>query len=326
MRGKIILAVDIGGTTCKLGIFDETLTRLAKWSIKTDTSDPTGVVLLKKIHEAFREQCEVLNYNIEDAVGMGIGVPGPVSFEAGIVHGAINLNWSDDVNVVRLMQSFVECPVVVDNDANIAALGEKFLGAGQNEANIVAITLGTGVGGGIIANHQIIHGHNGSGAELGHIRVDHDQRFSCNCGKSGCIETVASATGIVNLALFYYPKLALQSMVLPYIEKGTLTAKEIFDAAKVGDSFCLFIVEKAARYIAYLASILSVTTNPKYIILGGGVSEAGDILIENVKEAYHQLTFKPAQKDTHIVRAALGNEAGIVGAAGLIKTYILNKE
>ncbi|PWZ98421.1 glucokinase, partial [Staphylococcus pseudintermedius] len=266
------------------------------------------------------------HYDMNEVVGMGIGVPGPVKFESGVVNGAVNLNWPQPVNVSEIMQQFVSFPVYVDNDANVAALGEKHNGAGKDADDVVAITLGTGLGGGIIANGEIVHGHNGSGAELGHFRVDHDQRFKCNCGKSGCIETVASATGVMNLVYFYYPKLTFKSSILPLIKEHKVTAKAVFDAAKAGDQFCIFITERVAQYVAYLASIISVTTNPKYIILGGGMSDAGDILIENIKTEYYHLAFTPSQQGTEIVRAELGNDAGIVGAAGLIKTYIIEKE
>ena len=259
-------------------------------------------------------------------LGVGIGVPGPVNFETGIVHGAVNLYWHGDVNVREIFQQFVDCPVYVDNDANVAALGEKHKGAGQGADDVVAITLGTGLGGGIISNGEIVHGHNGSGAEIGHFRVDHDQRFKCNCGKSGCIETVASATGVVNLVNFYYPKLTFKSSILQLIKDNKVTAKAVFDAAKAGDQFCIFITERVANYIAYLCSIVSVTSNPKYIVLGGGMSTAGLILIENIKTEYHNLTFSPAQEGTEIVQAQLGNDAGITGAAGLIYTYIIEKE
>ncbi|HDK5691085.1 TPA: ROK family glucokinase, partial [Staphylococcus pseudintermedius] len=301
-------------------------TQLSKWSIETDISDPTGEVLLKQIYDAFVHEMERNHYDMNEVVGMGIGVPGPVKFESGVVNGAVNLNWPQPVNVSEIMQQFVSFPVYVDNDANVAALGEKHNGAGKDADDVVAITLGTGLGGGIIANGEIVHGHNGSGAELGHFRVDHDQRFKCNCGKSGCIETVASATGVMNLVYFYYPKLTFKSSILPLIKEHKVTAKAVFDAAKAGDQFCIFITERVAQYVAYLASIISVTTNPKYIILGGGMSDAGDILIENIKTEYYHLAFTPSQQGTEIVRAELGNDAGIVGAAGLIKTYIIEKE
>ncbi|AVP37142.1 ROK family protein [Staphylococcus felis] len=326
MSKDLILAVDVGGTTCKLGIFNQSLEMIDKWSIDTDISDSTGKLILRQIYEAFVQKFETQDLNMKDVIGMGIGIPGPVDFETGTIHGAVNLNWPNKVNVINIMKTFVDFPVIVDNDANVAALGEKFNGAGKDADDVVAITLGTGLGGGIISNGKIVHGHNGSGAELGHFRVDHDQRFKCNCGKSGCIETVASATGVINLVNFYYPKLTFKSSILELIKNKTVTAKAVFDAAKAGDQFCIFITERVANYIAYLASIISVTTNPKYIILGGGMSDAGDILIENIKTEYRHLTFTPAQENTEIVRAELGNDAGMVGAAGLIKTYIIDKE
>ncbi|MBU0437803.1 MULTISPECIES: glucokinase [Staphylococcus] len=323
---KIILAADIGGTTCKLGIFDENLERISKWTIDTDTTDSTGYLLLKNIYDSFVQQVDDSEYTFSDVLGVGIGVPGPVDFESGVVHGAVNLYWSDNVDVRSIFKQFVDCPVYVDNDANVAALGEKHKGAGQGADDVVAITLGTGLGGGIISNGEIVHGHNGSGAEIGHFRVDHDQRFKCNCGKSGCIETVASATGVVNLVNFYYPKLTFKSSILQLIKDNKVSAKAVFDAAKAGDQFCIFITERVANYIAYLCSIISVTSNPKYIVLGGGMSTAGLILIENIKTEYHNLTFTPAQDETEIVQAQLGNDAGITGAAGLIYTYIIEKE
>lgn len=323
---KIILAADIGGTTCKLGIFDENLERISKWTIDTDTTDSTGYLLLKNIYDSFVQQVDDSEYTFSDVLGVGIGVPGPVDFESGVVHGAVNLYWSDNVDVRSIFKQFADCPVYVDNDANVAALGEKHKGAGQGADDVVAITLGTGLGGGIISNGEIVHGHNGSGAEIGHFRVDHDQRFKCNCGKSGCIETVASATGVVNLVNFYYPKLTFKSSILQLIKDNKVSAKAVFDAAKAGDQFCIFITERVANYIAYLCSIISVTSNPKYIVLGGGMSTAGLILIENIKTEYHNLTFTPAQDETEIVQAQLGNDAGITGAAGLIYTYIIEKE
>ncbi|MCU5746366.1 ROK family glucokinase [Staphylococcus sp. SQ8-PEA] len=322
---EIILAADIGGTTCKLGIFNSNLDQLHKWSIKTNTTDPTGYKLLEDIYLSFQEQLDHLDYTFDDVLGVGIGVPGPVDFKSGVVNGAVNLYWTGQVDVRRTFQNFIDCPIYVDNDANVAALGEKHKGAGNESEDVVAITLGTGLGGGIISNGEIVHGHQGSGAEIGHFRIDQDQRFDCNCGKSGCVETVASATGVLNLVYFYYPKLTFKSSILEKIKAHKVTAKDVFDAAKAGDQFCIFITEKVANYIAYVCSIISVTSNPEYIVLGGGMSTAGDILIENIKTEYYNLTFTPAQHDTKIVQAQLGNDAGITGAAGLIYTYVIER-
>ena len=284
------------------------------------------MLFVRNFFSAERHSVDGKLFAFSDVLGVGIGIPGPVNFETGEVNGAVNLYWKETVNVREIFQQFVDCPVYVDNDANVAALGEKHKGAGHGADDVVAITLGTGLGGGIISNGEIVHGHNGSGAEIGHFRVDHDQRFKCNCGKSGCIETVASATGVVNLVNFYYPKLTFKSSILQLIKDNEVTAKAVFDAAKAGDQFCIFITERVANYIAYLCSIISVTSNPKYIVLGGGMSTAGLILIENIKTEYHNLTFTPAQQGTEIVQAKLGNDAGITGAAGLIYTYIIEKE
>ncbi|MDU1729368.1 MAG: ROK family protein, partial [Staphylococcus epidermidis] len=147
----IILAADIGGTTCKLGIFDKDLEQLHKWSIDTDTSDHTGELLLKNIYDSFTEKVAEFKYDFNNVVGVGIGVPGPVDFDTGVVYGAVNLHWPGSVNVREIFKQYVNCPVYVDNDANVAALGEKHKGAGEGADDVVAITLGTGLGGGIIS-------------------------------------------------------------------------------------------------------------------------------------------------------------------------------
>nr|WP_263313173.1 ROK family glucokinase [Mammaliicoccus sp. Marseille-Q6498] len=318
-----ILSADIGGTTCKLGIFDESLNIVEKWEI---TTNKTGEGILENIYESFAGHLKRRNIDIDKVIGMGIGVPGPIDFENGVVNGAVNLNWTGNIEVRKHMQEYFNGPVYVDNDANVATLGEKFKGAGQNESDVVCITLGTGVGGGIVSNDELLHGHNGSAAEIGHFVVDQKKRFQCNCGMKGCLETVASATGVVNLVHHYYPNINLKSSIHDLISCKNVTAKDVFDAAKDGDEFSRFIIDKVAGYIAYAASVISVMSNPKYIIIGGGVSKAGDILINYIIKHYKKMTFRPAQEDTHIVVAKLGNEAGIIGAAGLIKTYVIEKE
>lgn len=318
-----ILSADIGGTTCKLGIFDEKLDIVEKWEIATNKA---GEGILENISDSFNVHLKKHDITLSDVLGMGIGVPGPIDFDNGIVHGAVNLNWTGKIEVRKIMQQYFDGPIYVDNDANVAALGEKFKGGGQNESDVVCITLGTGVGGGIVSNDELVHGHNGSGAEIGHFVVDHEKRFRCNCGMKGCLETVASATGVINLVHHYYSNMSVKSSIHDLITTKNVSAKDVFDAAKIGDEFSLFIIDKVANYIAYAASIMSVMSNPKYIIIGGGVSKAGDILIEYINEHYEKMTFKPAKEDTEIVVASLGNDAGIIGAAGLIKTYVIDKE
>lgn len=317
----IILAADIGGTTCKLGVLSEALDILHKWEIPTNTADG-GNRILHDIYESFKKNAGLKDYQLEDVKGIGLGVPGPVDFDKGTVNGAINLNWHGIKHVRDEFEKMTGKPVYIDNDANAATLGEKFKGAGQNEADVVCITLGTGVGGGIIANNEIVHGHNGSGGEIGHFKVDTKERFQCNCGRRGCLETVASATGVVNQTYYYYEELQFTTVLQEAIENRQVQAKMVFDAAKEGDEFANYIIRKVANHLAYAISVISVMTNPKYVIIGGGVSKAGQFLIQPIESAYEKMTFKPALEGTKIVTAELGNDAGIIGAAGLIKQYV----
>ncbi|RAI82427.1 ROK family protein [Macrococcoides goetzii] len=321
----IILAADIGGTTCKLGVLDETLEILHKWEIPTKTEN-NGESILKNVYDSFIVNAKHKNYNMEDVLGIGLGVPGPIDFKTGVVNGAINLNWHGKINIKEQFEKLSGLPVYVDNDANVATLGEKFKGAGQNEPDVICVTLGTGVGGGIISNNELVHGHNGSGGELGHFKVDIKERFQCNCGKKGCLETVASATGVVNLSYHYYAELQFQTVIEEAIKNRTLQAKMVFDAAKAGDEFATYVIKKVARNLAYALSVFSVVTNPKYIIIGGGVSKAGDFLIQHIEDVYREITFTPATQGTKIVTATLGNDAGIIGAAGLIKQYVKKEQ
>lgn len=320
----IILAADIGGTTCKLGVLDASLNILHKWEIPTKTEN-NGESILKNVYDSFVNNAMHKSYNMEQVIGVGLGVPGPIDFKNGIVNGAINLNWHGKINVKEQFEALSGLPVIVDNDANVATLGEKFKGAGQNEPDVICVTLGTGVGGGIISNNELVHGHNGSGGELGHFKVDFKERFQCNCGKKGCLETVASATGVVNLSYHYYAELQFQTTIEEAIKNRTLQAKMVFDAAKAGDEFATYVIKKVARNLAYALSVFSVVTNPKYIIIGGGVSKAGDFLIHHIEDIYREITFNPAVEGTKIVTATLGNDAGIIGAAGLIKQYIMKE-
>ncbi|TDL97891.1 ROK family glucokinase [Macrococcus brunensis] len=317
----IILAADVGGTTCKLGVLSEDLDILHKWEIPTHTEND-GDRILRDIYESFKKNASLKNYQLEDVKGIGLGVPGPVDFEKGTVNGAINLNWHGVKHVRDEFEKLSGKPVYIDNDANAATLGEKFKGAGQNEPDVVCITLGTGVGGGIIANNELVHGHNGSGGEIGHFKVDTKERFQCNCGRRGCLETVASATGVVNQTYYYYEELQFTTVLQEAIENKEVQAKMVFDAAKEGDEFATYIIRKVANHLAYAISVISVMTNPKYVIIGGGVSKAGQFLIQHIESVYKKMTFKPAIEGTKIVTAELGNDAGIIGAAGLIKQYV----
>lgn len=316
MNMKHILATDIGGTTCKMGVFTPELELLHKWEIQTDTSDE-GVRILENIHQSFRSE----GYSPEDTIGVGLGVPGPVDFNTGILNGAINLNWMHRKPIAAEFESLSSMKAIVDNDANVAALGEQFKGAGMGHKDVVMVTLGTGVGGGVVSNSLLIHGHGGAAGEIGHLLVDYDQRFQCNCGKKGCLETVASATGMKNLAMFYHHEHKGTRLDMA-IENGTVSAKMVVEAAQEGDALGLRVIDEVAQYIAIALSHISAVTNPKYFIIGGGVSRAGRILTERIEAHYRPITFPPAYENTEIVMAELGNDAGIYGAARLVKQYL----
>ncbi|WP_017548855.1 ROK family glucokinase [Salinicoccus carnicancri] len=318
---SVILAADIGGTSCKLGVFDEELNLIEKWEIPTDISEE-GSHILADVLDSFRSKEEILGFKVEECLGTGLGMPGPVDFEKGILNGCINLNIKGKRSIATIFSELSGSAAIVDNDANVAALGEQSKGAGHGHSEVVMITLGTGVGGGVISEGRLIHGTGGSGGEIGHITVDFDGRFQCNCGKKGCLETVASATGMVNLA-GYHSDDHENSVLIAAIKEGTLTSKAIVDAAMTGDPLAEFVVEEAARYLAVAMSSISVITNPGYFVFGGGVSRAGRYLTDKIKKYYDSLIFPPAADDVEIVMAELGNDAGMYGAARLVKQYLI---
>lgn len=316
----MILAADIGGTTCKLGIFDNSLKRILKWEIPTDTSRE-GSGILKMVHLSFTHKLDDMGLDYNDCKGVGIGVPGPVDFRKGTVNGAINLNWPAHKNIKEEFESLSGITTVVDNDANLATLGEQAFGAGRGCEDVVMLTLGTGVGGGIIAGHHLIHGAQGSAGETGHMKVAVGEGFRCNCGGTGCLETVASTLGLKNLALKYCSDFE-RSPLGPYIEDGTLKAVTVFENAKDGDPLSMLLVDKMSFYLGLGISNLAALTNPSRIIIGGGLSRAGEFLIGRVRDYFEEYTFPPAAEDTEIVQAELGNEAGIYGAAKIVSQYI----
>jgi len=315
----MILAADIGGTTCKLGIFDPSLKLIEKWQIPTDTTDEGGNIL-KDIHVSFKDKLRVHNLSYEDFTGAGIGVPGPVDFEAGVVNGAINLNWYAHKDIKKDFEVLSGMPTIVDNDANLATLGEQAFGAGRNKKDVVMFTLGTGVGGGVIVNNLLVHGTGGSAGEIGHIKVAVEENLKCNCGGTGCLESVASTLGLKNMAYKYQNEFE-QSALDTMISSDSLNAKAIFENAEKQDPLSLYLVDKMTSYLAIGISNIAATLNPSRIILGGGLSQAGEFLLSRVLKQFRNFTFPPAVDSTEIVFASLGNDAGIYGAAKIVSQY-----
>ena len=246
-----------------------------------------------------------------------MGSPGTVDREAGTVIGAYNLNWKTLQPIKAQIESALGIPFALDNDANVAALGERWQGAGNNSPDVTFITLGTGVGGGIIADGHLIHGAAGAAGEIGHITVE-PEGFECTCGKKGCLETVASATGVVRLARQMAEEFAGESKLKYMIDDGQdVTSKVVFDEAIGGDAFALSVVDKVSFYLGLACGNIGNMLNPTDIVIGGGVSAAGEFLRSRVEANFNRFTFPQVQESTKIKLAELGNEAGVIGASSL---------
>ncbi|HEL1596171.1 TPA: ROK family glucokinase [Streptococcus suis] len=315
---KKIIGIDLGGTSVKLAILTTEGEIQEKWSIKTNILDD-GSHIVPDIIESIQRRFETHGLTKDDFLGVGMGSPGVVDSEAGTVIGAYNLNWKTLQLVKDQFESALGLPFFIDNDANVAALGEQWVGAGNNNPNVVFMTLGTGVGGGVIAAGNLIRGVKGAGGELGHITVDFDEPFACTCGKKGCLETVASATGIVNLSRRYADQYAGNAKLKQMIDDGQdVTAKDVFDLAKEGDDLALIVYRHFSEYLGVACANIAAVLNPAYIVLGGGVSAAGEFLLDGVRKVFAENSFPQIKESTQIVLATRGNDAGVLGAASLV--------
>lgn len=308
---KYAFGVDIGGTTVKIGLFDTEGNLLDAWEIKTRTEDD-GRHILDDIAGSMEKTLEIKGISKEDVIGAGMGVPGPVGAD-GTVFRCVNLGWNV-FNVEKVMSEKCGWKVKVGNDANVAALGEMWMGGGKGCRNIVMVTLGTGVGGGVIIDGKILAGAHGAAGEIGHIPVRDDEKLACGCGKHGCLEQYASATGIARLAKEYLAEHKTAS-VLRMAED--LTAKDVFDAAKQGDAATLEQVENFGKVLGKALASISCVADPEAFVIGGGVARAGQILIDAVQKYYRQYAFHAAG-NAEFRAAVLGNSAGIYGGVKMV--------
>lgn len=308
---KYGFGVDIGGTTIKMGFFETNGKLLDKWEIKTNTSNG-GADILSDIAKAIDNKLAQEGISKSEVQGVGVGVPGPVRSD-GIVNRCVNLGWGI-VNVAEELGTLTGLNVKVGNDANVAALGELWQGGAKGCKDAVMVTLGTGVGGGIIIDGKIVAGFHGAGGEIGHITVNPDEIEACNCGQYGCLEQYTSATGIVRMAK---RKLAKSDDDTTLRDFETLTAKDIFDEAKAGDEIAKELVDELGEILGATLSNLACVVNPETIVIGGGVSKAGAILVDTIQEHFKE-TAHYACRDTRFELATLGNDAGIYGCAALI--------
>lgn len=310
MKESVVFGIDVGGTTVKCGLFTDQGKLLEMWELPTRTENQ-GENILPDVAASVKDKIRQRNLEASKILGLGIGVPGPVNSK-GEVPTAVNLHWGYK-NVAGELEESLGMKVRVGNDANVAALGEMWMGGGKGTSNLILLTLGTGVGGGVIIDGKIIAGAHGAGGEVGHAAVEPAETEHCNCGNQGCLEQMASATGLVRLARKYLEASREDSV----LRGGELSAKSIFDAYKAGDPAAAAIVEQFAGYLGRTMAIFACVTDPEIFVLGGGVSKAGQPLVEAVEKYYRKHAF-PSCKDTPIVLAKLGNEAGIYGAARMV--------
>ncbi|HFE9511873.1 TPA: ROK family glucokinase [Streptococcus agalactiae] len=314
---KKLLGIDLGGTTIKFGILTLEGEVQEKWAIETNTLE-NGRHIVSDIVESLKHRLSLYGLTKDDFLGIGMGSPGAVDRTSKTVTGAFNLNWADTQEVGSVIEKEVGIPFFIDNDANVAALGERWVGAGANNPDVVFVTLGTGVGGGVIADGNLIHGVAGAGGEIGHMIVDPENGFMCTCGNKGCLETVASATGVVRVARQLAEQYEGSSAIKAAIDNGdTVISKDIFIAAEDGDKFANSVVERVSRYLGLAAANISNILNPDSVVIGGGVSAAGEFLRSRVEKYFVTFAFPQVKKSTKIKIAELGNDAGIIGAASL---------
>lgn len=320
---KRVIGIDLGGTTAKIGILNQNGEIEKKWELPTDISKD-GMLIIPNIITSIKEVLKTDKLEASDFLGIGMGTPGTVNRTNGTVIGAYNLNWKTEQLIREQVESSTGIPFFLDNDANVAALGEQWKGAGNNEKNVSFITLGTGVGGGLVSDGSLIHGAVDAAGEVGHITVE-PYGYECTCGKKGCLEQYASATGIVRLARDLTADHPEESELKILVENDeVIDAKRIFDSAKAGDTYANHVVDRFSFYLGLALGNIANILNPSTIVLGGGVSQAGDFLVERVRKVVEEFTFPTIRPITKIKIAELGNDAGMIGAASLVLNELNN--
>ena len=309
--GKYCFGIDVGGTSVKCGLFQTDGVLVEKWEIPT-RKENSGEAILPDIAKTILDKIAERKLDKEEIDGVGIGVPGPVN-ERGEVPCAVNLFWGFK-EVTKELTELTGLPSKAGNDANVAALGEAWKGAAAGAKNVILVTLGTGVGGGVIVGGKIVVGQFGAGGEIGHMKVSETETETCGCGKRGCLEQYASATGIVRLTK---QRLAADDAKTSLRSLPEVTAKDVFDAAKAGDAVAQELVEEVGRILGGALGSIAVVIDPEMFVIGGGVSRAGQILLDAVQKYFKERVFKSCQ-ETKFVLASLGNDAGMYGCAKMI--------
>lgn len=316
--GKYVVGIDLGGTNIKAGIVEETSGMvIVSESIKTNSD--------KGMEDTFERIALLVDKMLKDSEidkskvnGVGMGIPGPV-INGEIVTFFANFPWEKGLNIAKILEKNLNLPVKLGNDANVITLGEAWKGAAKGYKNVLGLTLGTGVGGGILIDGKILEGFRGAGAEVGHMKLVENGKL-CGCGQQGCWEAYASATAIVKETINRFDENKF-NLVWKNIDGNIklLEAKHVFDAAKEEDRFAVEIIDYTAKYLAMGIGNLLNVLNPEIIIVGGGVALAGDFLFDKVKKELKKYALPVTLENIKIVQAKLGEDAGIVGAAALLE-------
>ncbi len=314
---KYYVGVDLGGTNIVVAVVDETGKILGKSSCKTNLPKEPEV-LSADIANLIDQVLTNLNITIDDIENVGIGVPGTVNTQDKVIIYSCNFNYSN-VKIAELLERKIGKTVYVENDANAAALGEFVCGAGRGLDDVVVITLGTGIGGGIILNKKLYRGFNYCGGELGHIVIEQGGR-PCNCGRSGCFEAYASATGLAKTAAEVINKYPDSKLWNVYNEKHNISGTALFGAVADGDPAAKEVLNIFVSHLACGITNIVNIFQPQVLCIGGGISQAGELLINPLKEIFDKEDYARDSKDRcKIVAAQLGNDAGLIGAAMLFK-------
>ena len=309
---RYCFGIDMGGTTVKIGLVAENGEIVTRWEVPTRKgNEPAG--LLEDVKASLEGCMQERNIAKADILGIGMAAPGPVT-DDGVLHGAVNIGWGD-VNLAEEAECIIGIsPVRIGNDARVAALGEAVYGAGAGAKSMLMVTLGTGVGGGVVLDGKILMGESGVAGEIGHMTIDPYETQACNCGKKGCLEQYTSATGMVRMAKKFLAEKQDDS-VLRQLEE--VSAKDLWDAAKGGDALANEITDFVCDRLGNALANAIYIVDTEQIVIGGGVCAAGQFLLDKIEKAYQGKVFAHSRKKTFAL-AKLGNDAGIQGAAALI--------
>ena len=311
------VGIDVGGTNIKIGLFDSELKLISKTSITTN-ADMGPDIVINNMARTVEELISKAGLTLEDIVAIGIGTPGPAKYSEGIIIRSTNMPKFKNVPISKMLNEKLGAPVVFDNDANVACWGEYSVGAGKGVKDIVFFTLGTGIGGGIVSDGELVHGCDENGAELGHMIIYPDGR-RCNCGQKGCVEAYASADSTARRATEAIEAGAESSLKKVLEEKGKITSKDVYTHLAAGDKLAKEITDGTAKALAITCINMLHTTEPKRIIFTGGMIAAGDALLKQIKYFFNEYIWTLKKETVEICFATLGEDTGIIGAAALAR-------